>query len=609
MQTRASHTDMIKRVFLSFFDGSGQTGRLVLYGTVVLYLLLSFQPLLNSGYYSDDITSTSLRGKLAYENKSLLTHVAEEMKFGVTQLGRFLPCGSLFGSVILYFAYDPHLYKLIIMLLLVADVLLFGYLLQLLFEDRSFSIAAMLLLPLFFQFRLYHDPILSFAGGLQIIILLFVTSLVFLQKYCVTGSRFFLLASLLFYNICLYYYEVSIPLGLVLLVVLAKYERSPKKFVLKAIPIIASICIAVGMNIIARTLLKDPAAAAYGGTTLSFDLAPFVHTFLLQLYAAIPLGYFISNPAHIFSHNLIKLFKTATITDFFAVSFLMVLLSMSLIRLDIRRIQLKNLMAFGSVFFVTPAFLVALSAKYQLEFDWFGGWGIGYVPVYLQYFGAFSLLSCLLLYGARALPYSPLLARTTRVAFVFAAGCIALINLSSNRLVVEKSNIDMYYRRVTLENALIDNLLKDVPENSSILIKDKYAFDPFPAAVFSLRSWGDNYNWRNKYLIFLYANKKVNVVPGIPSTKDNVNRLAGSLADGNFFLLTIHSLKEYPRGFQIKEGFVTLDRIVGTVRTASGEMSREHFLTIPVARYDPIEKPRPFFRKMSRTQILDGKRL
>lgn len=213
-------------------------------------------------------------------------------------------------------------------------------------------------------------------------------------------------------------------------------------------------------------------------------------------------------------------------------------------------------MAFiGFVLTICPAFMISLSGKYQKETYV----GIGYIQVYIQYYGAVLIAIALILYAQHKLD-------TRKKQYVLHVGMlmvfssIFMLNAQNNRLVVEKSNIDMHYRRAALITSLDENILGNVPENSLIFIKDEYAFDPYPRVFSDTRGWAEfGYPWKNAALVYMHAKKKMNIVTEINQLKKYA---AGSndryVGGADIYLLTI---KSFPVSTGNREGFVILSKV------------------------------------------------
>jgi hypothetical protein len=197
-----------------------------------------------------------------------------------------------------------------------------------------------------------------------------------------------------------------------------------------------------------------------------------------------------------------------------------------------------------------------MSLKYQGDFGDLSARGMGYIPVYVEYYGtALMITGCFLLtfHRLRSKPMS----RVTDAAVLVVMGSVVLVNLQSNRMVVEKANIDLHYRRAALTRALADNVLADVPDGAQLYILDEYSFDPYPW-VAGVRRWAAGYPWKNEALVYLYAKKRVQIVGDLELRAYALSPKAGNDSLHDTYLLNI---KSYPDDMRTKEGYVVLSRI------------------------------------------------
>jgi len=444
------------------------------------------------------------------------------------------------------------------LILIIINIFLFGYFIKIVFKEKYLAYILMLCMPLFFQFRLYHDPILSFAGHLQLFFCYLICSLIFLQKFLEYNNKKNVVISMVFYNISLYAYEISVPLTLLLFILIFEHYKNLKKSFKKSLPFIYSLTIAILINFLVRfTVNKE-----YSGITFNLNVFLIIKTLFMQIYSSMPLSYYISNSSHLFNHNVLSLFKDINSTDLMLIIVFNVLYWFLIEKVNVDRVNWGIFLLLGIGLLILPALPISVSAKYQQELNWYGGLGTGYIPVYIQYYGALMVLSVIIVLINKLINAKnriiPKLILTTGVSLII------IINLNSNRTVVDKANIDLYYGRETLEKALDNNVLKDIPENSTILVKYEYKFDPYSSYIFNgLKGWLKGYNWDNRYLFYLHSKKVVNIVHTISQlvnieTKKQSDKI--DLGNKNIFLLVIESYPEYFAN-QNKEGYVLLGKI------------------------------------------------
>src|SRR5690606_27634977 len=176
-----------------------------------VYLSLSLLPILQTGYYTDDVLLyQSTKGNLKYNNINVWELTVSDTKNWMNN-GRFAPLFYLQERFM--FAYLDHLllYKGAIWILNICSVLSFCLLLYSLGVKLHFIVLFILLYPAFIQFRVtYHDAFTSFNGQFQIIVILNSLSLFFFNEYLKKGHIINNALSILFFASALLYFEFSL---------------------------------------------------------------------------------------------------------------------------------------------------------------------------------------------------------------------------------------------------------------------------------------------------------------------------------------------------------------------------------------------------------------
>jgi hypothetical protein len=539
-------------------ERTGSIRRTLLILTIISCVVFALLPLLQSGYYSDDLVDSTIKGQIELKGVTLWAHIVAQNKYWIVANGRFFPVAFLATMPIDYFLTDVTLHKLSVLVLIVVNLLLFFKMIELHLKDFHVACLGVLLLSVLFQFRLYHDPILSFSGLMQSFMALILISAIMFQKYLDSNHRSLLVASLVSYNLSLYYYEISLPLVLLFPILAAEkiQFREIRPALRKAMPFLVSAAGSTSVNLLVRTL-RSRTTDGYSGNTLNLQTIAIAKAFLNQLSATLPLSYFVFDPAH--------LFRGVTRSDV-GFSVMLATAGFAFVYWNLTRkmavAATNNLFLLGGTLLVFPALMISLSVKYQNEFMP----GIGYLPVYIQYFGM-ALLAIWLLLKLR----SKLAAKwqqVLRVTLCAGLSLCFLIAVESNRLVVDEANILLHYRRLALVKALQDGILAQVPENAGLLILDEYSYDPLPAVQSPLRDWVRAYPWRNRALIYQYSGKKLAVMNDLNEVAKMVSAapIEGK-SESDMFLLKIQS---YPNAMARKVGYVVLSKMDNVTVDASG---------------------------------------
>lgn len=432
--------------------------------TIILLNLASLWPVLDSPYLGDDSwRESAIRGIALLADKSLL-----EICWGTVKdyaaSGRWYPLIIYYCPVFFYL--DQTTYKTVTLFFTVFNVIGFGYLVKVLTSSRLAGLVAMMLPPLFFQLRFYHDPILSYYFLMQLEFSLITATLVFFVLHLKACRPIYMPLSVLAFTVCLMIYESAVAFS-ILPVFTAYYvgKHSVRNSLNKAWPFLIVTLINVGIILFVRIKF----GVHYEGVRLSLDPLQWLVAFGKQLFAGLPMSFFASGglpgTASIESLKHSFLLSLAVGCLWAAAWFMVSYFSMhDRPMIDKRKLGLP--VALGCALWVLPSALVAFSEKYQTELKW----GIGYLPVYWSYFGVMLIASSGILLCARWLEGTQWAKKWTIVGSVaLLGGIVSGTNYQNNITVVERYNAAEHYPRKTIERALRCGLFRPVPESSYLL--------------------------------------------------------------------------------------------------------------------------------------------
>lgn len=513
---------------------------------IIIYVISSQFFILNSGYYSDDLVMSLCKTKSIFERWSFFTCYLNNLnvtfegyRIDVLNSQFILPC----------FIDDLILYKIFILITIISNVILFGYFIKVLFKKWNYTLLFMILVPILFQFRLNHDPILSFYGSQQLLITYILLSLIFLDKYFSNNKKIYIFLSVIFYNFLLYSYEIGIFFVIIYPILIIYYYHSKhhklSNIIKHFLPYIISLLIFFLLLLIKYAGISY--SGTYSGIQINLNFHAILSTFLIQASSAFPLSYYFSKHSFLFCHSIGCVFQNIKLLDIGAI----LILNLFFIRFIIDR-RTKNFTSYlklfilGIILLLLPAMPISLTKKYQNELTTYG-WGIGYIPVYIEYFGVALLLGGIVIWAKNL--KSSFLKSIIITIILIGINIIVLLNIQNNRIVIDKSNVDLKYRRVALENALKNNIFQNVTSESSILIIDQYSYDPYKYDSL-LKSWSKEYPWKNKYLVYEYTNKKMNVF-------DNPEQFINDKAKDKYVLV----VKSYDDQYHIENGYVQLGKV------------------------------------------------
>lgn len=214
---------------------------------------------------------------------------------------------------------------------------------------------------------------------------------------------------------------------------------------------------------------------------MGFSLQRVLITVAKQLYAAVPLSYhrFCNERlGNIFQTDFIMILKTAKIQDFIAV-LVFIIISFWCLKGKWKIKNEKCLLSIALVLLLGPALLVGISIKYQKELIW----GIGYLPVYLEYFGLVLILFLIIGWLLDELKKEKLRYIVAALcSFVF--GFILLIQLQDNRAVIEVLNDGYLYSRELLDESVERGVFSKLDDGSILIVENEPIYGPYPGKDF-----------------------------------------------------------------------------------------------------------------------------
>ena len=443
--------NMIKKLLLKLNSGDKQ---LLFLGYVVFGLcaVIIFIPYVTNGFVDDDIINSQIWGLIHRFNLSLASYMLITIKNWMAS-GRIM-LSAIPGVSLFYFIHDAFLLRAFSIATFIINVGLFVVILRKLKVDYAFiGVFLLCLLGLFHIIR-WHDPLSGYAGLYPLLGSELCLSLIFLLKWRESAmvknlwiSAWIAFLSLLCYEINLIYYSIAVYFI---------YTHKDKKLLRNLCVITSPLLLFLCLNFLVRMQASTP----YSGSSLG-DLDAFPITYIQQIYATLPGIYYIS-----FGKNYCSL--TNILTDIInqpiiwllivGVTIAMTIFLKSCLSERNKKSLNVDLKWLGWLFILTPAFFVAISARYQTELKW----GFGYLPIYYQNFGLAILLSICMVR----------LIRLNRFAYIILALIIALY-ISMNWIVNTQVNkfvaMDNFTEpRNILQQQLSDGLLNSIVDGDII---------------------------------------------------------------------------------------------------------------------------------------------
>ncbi len=448
---------------------------------IIIYIIISLFPLLKSGYYFDDSINSYTKGIIKYENKSLWELTYFYFISWIKNQGRFFPFAwyvytvyTVLNSLILY--------KIFILISVVINIFLFSCILIKISGSKSITYLCILLIPIMIQFRYYHDPVLSYHFLLQILLSSILLSLIFFHKYLVNKSLNSIIISCGFYLFALCTYEISYVFFVLYFILALFISKNVVKSFKFTAPFFGLAIFFIGLSFYLRSGLKS-----FGdGYTINIDFLLYLKTLFVQTISSFPLSYFIFNPSGIFSHDIMHIIENIALADLVLGSFIFYFTIIIIKKIE-QKLNYLFLLTFGLFLAILPGVLISSAPKHQSMVI-----GIGYLPVYIQYFGITIIIIAIIAFIVNKFSY-PKLKIFATICFAALLSLTSMINIQNNRLVVEKLNIELLYPREILQKSLENAILHDIPKGATIITENENS-------------------WDNKYFYYLYTNNKYNVI-------------------------------------------------------------------------------------------------
>ena len=436
------------------------------FGVETLILLLTaacLSMLIRSGYFWDDAVNSTTYLAQKKDAIPTLRHVLDFM-------GEYLKLGRInVLSVYYYFFFyieNVSLYKALIILTILANQLIFRKTLLEFGVPISGARLGMLLIPTLLQTRPYQDPVSGFYGLMQVLTAEMMLCAFFLMRWFRTEKNRYLWLSLLFYGIGLMTYEVCFPFLLMVCLLILVRRRHFGRAVRESLPFIALTLLMVIAVIFVRS--RYTTQGTYAGVAFSLDPERILRAALTQFCAGLPLSYYsaayqasvlgdVYPAADILNYSFTNFLKAVRFSDI-----LILILSIGIIlKLGTGKTgqhgQNRELPVLGFSFAMLPVITVAVSERYQGQLMP----GLGYLPVYMQYYG----IAVLLLWITFSLRRSTGL----RAVCLSAFSLMLLLNLQNNRAVTEILNRRFYEPRRSGEAALHSGMLDFLPEDAVLI--------------------------------------------------------------------------------------------------------------------------------------------
>lgn len=396
----------------------------------ILFLL----NIVNSDYFGDDLYMFHLNGLVPYQYESIFEY-AYKTVLGWAGSGRFFP-GSLVSQIYIVSIFDTIIsYKLFCVFSILISLLLFAYLIFLITKDKYLILFFLLIIPIFFQYKYYHDPFLAYHGLMQILLSQTTLALIFLVKFLNNKRVYFYILSVFFYFFSLITYEISFAFILLYIVVIfyinkiEDFKENLKRTIKLILPYFITLMIVVGISVYLRAITQAPIEQSPYKATM--DLSIVLFTYIKQVTSTIPTTYFFLHGDLDHVGRYVRGISALVVVLFLVTYFLIAKKNVN----EKQESQPYNklLILLGLLFLLLPGSIISLSPKFQggMGVENMVKWGVGYIPVYIQAFGL-ALLFALLLRKITSFKY--------QIPLVFVFSIVIYLTVASNNQVIKKVN-------------------------------------------------------------------------------------------------------------------------------------------------------------------------
>ncbi len=434
-------------------------------------------PLLSSGFLGDDSPNSLTKGQLIEENRSSISLTTKIISDWI-HIGRFYP---LAGWTYIMFNVLSNLfaYKLSVLFFVLSNLVLFYFFIMQFSNSRKKALLAVSIMPLLFQFRLYHDPILSFGWLMQVIFIYTFGSLLLLVLSIKKQKPYLYALSLIIYGASLFTYEITYTFFLLhMAVAYFLKEKDIKAAIKTGIPYMGLAIFATLTTFALRLYFKIPlSGATHGAYVPNFDVIVVIKTFIKQVIAALPLSYYYFDRMKIFSGFGDYVAQSLMISLIIILGYGLVTYFNSKHFWKEKVVDNASSLAIGVVGVLVlflPGVLISLSTRYQSEV----ALGVGYLPVYIAYFGTSMVITSLVVFIFQRLTVINMhLARVFSIIIALSMAYIAIVNYNNNQIVVGSFNNGWLHPRVIIETALENGLFKNLPKDAVVLVDSNYPWD------------------------------------------------------------------------------------------------------------------------------------
>lgn len=440
---------------------------------------LAMTVLMQGAFFMDDaLLSYLTKAAIDAPGGSLGNYIWGNIHSWLTQ-GRLFPVSNAYVSALMYFVPNAFVYKSIIWFFVILDIYVYGAFLWKLTESKWFTYLNMAVVPLMIQIRYYHDGVVGYHLLMQVVLLCILLSGLTLIKFKETKKWPWLLVSLFCYTLGLLTYEIAF----ITILVLCFLAFCPKDCTLREMfswknikqtffSILPFFLITVVILAI-TSYFKNTYGTNYDGITVGTNIRRIFVTFLKQAFAAFPLSYY-DRIGLGMNKDIRSVLKAVTWLDLVVLA-LFILVMVKSIKGKENLHKSYRLWGVALVLWLVPSMIIGISIRYQSELYW----GVGHIPVYIEYFGILLFFS-LVFSWVRSLLKNELAKKILNGVLIAGLSGIFLLNLQNNRIITGILNDAFLYSRDLMDESLDAGILDMLPDESTLIVQNEIIYFNYP---------------------------------------------------------------------------------------------------------------------------------
>ena len=427
--------------------------------SIIFVITYYFIPLLISGFIGDDSYNAQIKGRLFYENINIFDFYFRETLAWYWNNGRFFPL-SLSMYFTFYLINEPVIVKSFYFILIIINLVYFFKIINHFTNSKRIGLLFCVLVATSIQFRLWHDPVLSFHGLMQTLLLFFLISIYYFLKNKKKKNNNYHKTSLFFYFLSLLTYEISYCfIGLYFFLDYLK-TNSFKKSIINIKHYIYIFIIILLIVLTAKIKIFITQEPSYPLIESSFNFFNILKALFVQFFSSLNLSY---TTGHIYIYGYSYLKENIIVYDVIFLILTFFVFQKTLIFSKIK--NFKEIILISLWLWFPPALLVSLSG-HQNELIKFGLPAVGYLPIYLQYYGTIIILY--LIFNSVILKLDKF-NNFFKYAAIIILTTSAYLHILTNREVVKQINNNYEIERNNLKTAFENGLLNELNDGDLII--------------------------------------------------------------------------------------------------------------------------------------------